>query len=441
LPDVPLRRGDDACANSACSQHRRRRLLSLLLALTSLVLGLSPVLSGSRASGAQTTAYHNPLISGSAGAPLSCPDPDVFRVPWENEYVAACTSDYGQANPGGAVQAAALPMYVSHDLEHWSFQSFIFPPGHQPWLAEVGTGRASGGRYWSPEIHRIGGRWIVYFGARIVPDRFRRVYHQTVEQGTFGLFVAWTDRLSSGRWHSSLLHYAGQFNAVPGNPQEVDGGVIDPSVARDPRTGQLYIAYAKQNNQIIIGKLNADGLTMETQLHVAFGPRYSWQCDPGPLGVGTGCCVEGPVLYADPQHQVLDMFFNSASTWRGTYKVGVAVTTDPMHHWTMYPQPILQSGNGLFGPGIGAQPVTAPDGATYMFFHVQLHPSHDAQARYLALGRLHYVAGDALPIPFPGATPTISPQTAPYALDEIPVPQVENGVVPRQVLAGGPGDG
>jgi beta-xylosidase len=402
----------------------------LVLAIPALWFGAFP--AGSRASSpSHLGSYRNPLIDASTGGPLSCPDPDVFPIPWQHEYVAACTSDYGQANPGGPVQAA-FPMYRSHDLEHWSFQNFIFPPGRQPWLAQIGNGRQSGGRYWSPEIHRIGGQWVVYFAARLDPTRFQSFYHQRVDQGTFGLFVAWTDRLFSGNWHSALLHYPGQFNAVPGNPQELEGGVIDPSVARDPRTGQLYIAYAKQTNQIIVGKLNADGLSMEPQLKLAFGPQYAWECDPGPLAPNAGCVVEGPVLYADTQHQVLDMFFNSASTWRGSYKIGVALSADPMHHWTVYPQPILQSGNGLLGPGIGAQPLTTSDGNTYMFFHVQLRPGHHSPARYLALAPLQYVAGDMLPIPSPGVTATSS-TTTPYGLDEIPVPQVGNGLVPLVV--------
>ena len=113
--------------------------------------------------------------------------------------------------------------------------------------------------------------------------------------------------------------------------------MIDPSVARDPSTGTLYIAYAKQTNQIYVGQLSADGLRMGDHIHLAFAPKYPWQCDPGPLGPHAGCVVEGPVLYADPQHGVMDLFFNSASTWRGSYKVGVAISADPMNNGTSIP--------------------------------------------------------------------------------------------------------
>ena len=249
-------------------------------------------------------------------------------------------------------------------------------------------------------------------GARIDPARFQRTHHQTIEAGSFGIFVAWGSQLFGGNWHTRLLHYTGQLNAVPGNPQEQEGGVIDPSVARDPSTGTLYIAYAKQTNQIYVGQLSADGLRMGYRIHLAFGPKYPWQCDPGPLLPHAGCVVEGPVLYPDLQHGVMDLFFNSASTWRGSYKVGVAISADPMNSWTIYPKPVLQSGNGLFGPGIGAQPVIAPDGSTYVFFHVQLRPSDDSQARYLAIGQLQFDT-------------TVSALTAgPRPRDLIPPPQI-----------------
>ncbi len=220
----------------------------------------------------------------------------------------------------------------------------------------------------------------------MAPGQFELHQHQAVQRGAFGLFVAWTQRLFSGRWHTRLLHYVGQYNAAPGNPQELKGGVIDPSVAQDPATGQLYIAWARQSNQIFVGELGGNGLAMNEHISSALGPTYEWECDPGPLGeLNKGCVVEGPVLYYDAAHRVFDLFFNSASTWDGSYKVGVAMSADPMGSWVPYPEPILQSGGGFLGPGIGAQPI---DGL--VFFHVQFRPSHKSQDRYLAVEQLHY---------------------------------------------------
>lgn len=404
-----------------------RRLIAILVLLAAPLPATTAALTGA------SQRLTNPLQLN--GQPLSCPDPDVFRVEGLHEYVAACTSNYGEDNPGGKT-SAAFPMYVSKDLQHWQFRSFIFPPGRAPGLTlDHHAPPGYDGHYWSPEIHRIAGRWVVYFAAGIHPDKFARL-NRTILPGTFGLFVAWTDQLFGGHWHSRLLHYTGQLNHVPHNPKELQGGVIDPSVARDPVTGTLYIAYAKQRNQIFVGQLSTDGLTMQSHVHLAFGANYPWECDPRGVSVGNGCTVEGPVLYADRQHGVLDMFFNSASTWRASYKVGVAVSADPMKTWVTYPKPILQSGHGLFGPGIGAQPVVGPTGSTYMFFHVQLHPSHVSQSRYLAAGSLRYVNGHQVLIRDPATSPTAGASAPDPSARPVPVPQVDGGVVERGVVVG-----
>ena len=151
-----------------------------------------------------------------------------------------------------------------------------------------------------------------------------------------------------------------------------------------------------------MGRLSSDGLTMQPQIHRAFGIQYAWECDRLTPSLSGCCCVEGPVLSEDPQRGVLDLLFNAASTWTGTYKVGVAFSLDPLRSWVVYPQPILQSSRALYGPGIGAQPVLGPDRNTYVFFHVQLHPAYNSQARYLALGKLHYVPGRQILLPVPG---------------------------------------
>jgi hypothetical protein len=341
------------------------------------------------------------------GRPFSCPDPDVFN--WARLYVASCTSDYGQDNPlpsgGMGPLGAAFPIYVSRDLEHWRFRSFVFPPGRHPEQALASFGSWPGGRYWSPEIHHLGSYYEVYFSAVLNLGTIawiNRNYRQHLLPGTCGLFVAWSKRLFGGSWQSRLLHFPGQFNHVPGNAAddvatdygraqaasnslELSGGVIDPTVAQDPRTGTLIMAWAKQPNFIFIGQLAADGLRMDHQVHLALAAGLPWECDPDARG--RHCVDEGPVLWWDRQNQQMDMFFNAGSTWKGTYKVGVAVSTD-LRRWYKYPRPILKSGNGLFGPGIGAQPFTGPGGQLDLAFHVQLRPSHESQARFLAVAQL-----------------------------------------------------
>jgi hypothetical protein len=330
---------------------------------------------------------------------FSCPDPDVFKLPGQDRWVASCTSDYGQQNPiygslGYRPSAAAFPIYetTGRSFRHWQFKQFIFPPGHFPWEAIPPQGNWPGGRYWADEIHRIGKNWVAYFGAEINPTMFHRVYPGKSQGGDFGIFVAWSRSLFGGNWHSRLLHYRGQFNTVPGNSKEISGGVIDPSVARNPQTGQLNIVWAKQANEIFEGELSPNGLSMRKTVHLALVANKPWMCHPN--ATGRHCVLEGPVLAPDPAHKgVMDLFANADGTWNDTYKTAVAISIDPEHvKWDLvkYPIEVGNQGFGLQGPGIGAQPFQSPNGSWLMAVHLMTQRTHDSQHRYLGFVHVTY---------------------------------------------------
>jgi hypothetical protein len=272
------------------------------------------------------------------GAPMSCPDPDVFN--YGRQYVAACTSDFGQDNPEprkhrmGPVPAA-FPIYVSTDLQHWRFVNYIFPPGHSVAGAPAPKGQWPGGEFWAPEIHKIGSRWVAYFGARL-----------STKAPQMGLFVAWTRHLFGGNWQSKLLYR--------------HHGVIDPSVARVG--GQLMIVYCQQPAQIWGGELSADGLTMLPDEQLIARPTLPWEAGRHGSGV-----EEGPVLWRhDGQTFIM---YNAASTWNNSYKVGLLEQT---------------TGARLVSVGIGAQPFRTPKGLE-VAVHVQFNPArHRMERRYLS---------------------------------------------------------
>jgi beta-xylosidase len=283
---------------------------------------------------------------------MSCPDPDVFN--YGNQYVAACTSDFGQDNPVPGLNQmgqvpAAFPIYVSADLQHWRFVNYIFPPGHTASGAFPPTGSFPGGEYWAPEIHKIGSRWVAYFGAQIAgTDR------------QMGLFVAWTNHLFGGNWSSKLLYR--------------NGGVIDPSVAWVG--GKLMIVYCQQASQLWESQLTSDGLRMLPDEHEIAHASLAWE-----FGTNGGGVEEGPVLWT--HNRVTYVLYNAASTWDDTYKIALLVQT-AAGSWWKDPQPVLQSGSKLVSVGIGAQPFRTPHGLE-LAFHVQFNPaSHNMEGRYLS---------------------------------------------------------
>lgn len=356
----------------------RRGLLLLLIAAGALIgAALAPPAL------ARSLQIRNPQRDGLTGKPLSCPDPSVIgahRGRWH--YFLFCTSDNGRD---------AFPIWMSEDLVHWYPDGYVFPHGKQPYWAVQSTGGGRSGLFWAPSIYRIENRWVLYFAAQYKPasHALRAV---GLKRGTMVLGVATSSSLA-GPWHTRVLHYPGQFNAQNGpQQQERRGGDIDPGVVRDPRTGQLYLFWAEQRQQIWEGVLSPDGLEVAPDVRAAFGVSEPWECDP----LSKKCTVEGPEpLYYDGRIYVL---YSAASTWDSTYAVGVVsspTALDPQQPFVKLSHPILQSGHGFLGPGRTSHPIVGPDGEWLILYHALLKPirGHVSSARTLMLGRLSWVGG------------------------------------------------
>jgi arabinan endo-1,5-alpha-L-arabinosidase len=307
---------------------------------------------------------------------LSCPDPSVVAAHVGHyRYCLACTSDY---------DANAYPIRGSNDLLHWRLLGHVFPAGHEPWWALP----SPVGRYWAPAIYRIDGHWVVYFAAQYnaAALALRFPDGHPVQPGTFAIGVATANSIT-GPWHSRLLHYRGQDNSF-GAEHENYGGVIDPSMVQDPRTGQRYLFWAEQHTSIWVAKLSPDGLTLEHHIHEALWTHKGWECRT-PSG---RCTIEGPEeTYRDGWFY---LFFSGASTWSGTYAVGAAVSTDPLRGQfkPLGDHPILRTGHGWLGPGGTSAPITGPNGRDYLLYHAMPRPdtSHTSADRYLFISRINW---------------------------------------------------
>ena len=351
-------------------------------AALALALALAPATSIAaapvRVAGAPLA--HNPLRNPKTGRPLSCPDPSVISVAHrEYRYYMICTSDFARN---------AFPIWGSNDGVRWRRLAVVFPAGSQPgWAIQAGHDH---GRYWAPDLHWIDHRWVLYFAAQMNPQTADRLSPQA--QSRWALGVATTTSLRSGHWSSRLLHYSGQFNDLPQQVghRERSGGVIDPNEFEDPITHQRYLVYAKQANEIWLGRLSADGLRLEHRVRRILRPSMSWEC----ADRGQTCTIEGPVGYF--HDGVAYILYSASSTWTGSYAVGVAASTDPLvTPFHKDPEPILSSSADLLGPGGTSEPVIGPDGGPIIYFHTLLSPDpgHISGQRYLAVGRFHYATG------------------------------------------------
>jgi beta-xylosidase len=359
----------------AVSRAIRHTLRPVLAALALCVL--APVATAS----AGSLSYHNPLRNPHTGGPLSCPDPSVtYAVPPSTGYVLVCTSGF---------VPNAFPIYTSQDLVHWQPQGFVFPHGRQPWWAVHSTGHASGGRYWAPEIDRIAGQWVIYFAAEFNGARFPIDIpgHGPVKSGRMVIGYGVSTSIS-GPWHTGVLHYAGQLNGT-GGEQEPLLPSIDPSVVDDPDTGQLYLFWADEPNQIWAGMLAPGGTSLEPQIQRVLRVSEPFECDPR----DHHCTIEAPApFYANGSFYLL---YSGASTWDSSYAVGAASAPSPFGPFAKLGHPILKQGGGFYSTGHTSQPVIGPDGNTYILYHARLKPGvqRPADTRYLMLGRMTWDNG------------------------------------------------
>jgi beta-xylosidase len=365
---------------------RKLRRISVAAAIVLLL-----TLAGAVPAWAGALRYANPLRDPATGRALSCPDPSVLDT--------AAASGGGGGGIGGwryylvctsSIAPDAFPIRRSRDLVHWYPDGYVFPAGHQPGWALPSNGRTSGGHFWAPEIYRLGGRWVVYFAAEADPRKVSiKVRGEPAVGGQMVVGVATASRLS-GPWQTRILHYRGQFDGL-GGPREWlpgdSGGAIDPSLLTDPATGRLYLFWAVEHDQIWVGSLSADGLTLQPVVEPALTVQPGWECDP--LSI---CTVEAPEpFYHDGS---LYLLYSGASTWDASYAIGAATAVSPMTvPFTRLVGPLLHSGNGFVGPGHCSHPVLGPDGHQYILYHAQRRPSRVSSNRLVFLDRLAWRGG------------------------------------------------
>jgi GH43 family beta-xylosidase len=382
---------------AAISVQRQTGLRVIALACL-VAVGLACVSAPVARAAAAPSLVHNPLTDPRTGRPLSCPDPSVIREP-NRQYAMymVCTSDF---------DLDAFPIWGSNDGIRWTKLGSVFPHGRDPsWT--IAAGRQHG-RYWAPDLHWFDGHWVLYFAAEMTTATERTL--SPAPQGDWAIGVATTSDLRSGHWTTALLHYSGQFNALPSaeSTRELAGGVIDPNEFENPVTGQRYLAWAKQSNEIFLGELSADGLTLEPGVQRILVPSTPWEC----ANLHGTCTIEGPAGYW--YDNVAYVMYSASSTWSGSYAVGVAASTAPLSvPFIKDPEPILTSGGELLGPGGTSEPVSAPDGSPVIYFHSLIggpDTDHVSAQRYLTVGRFHYAsaAGASLSTTAVGATVGIS---------------------------------
>jgi beta-xylosidase len=237
---------------------------------------------------------------------------------------------------------------------HWTLRGTIFSQATKPRWADKD--------FWAPEIHRVGDHYIAYYSAR-QPD------------GTLAIGAA-----SS----SSVL---GPY-ADSGAPLVRDSrGAINPHQFEAP-DGTSYLIWKVDGNAsaattpINIQPLTADGLALTGSPTTLLTNTQQWE----------GRLIQAPWLIFNEGYYYL--FYNADDSMSDGSAVAVARAMTVTGPYTRAPAPILASGGGWAGPGMGSV-LRSPSGGWVALFHaLKMDPvDQSTPERRVLLTRVGWVDG------------------------------------------------
>ncbi|RNI28808.1 glycoside hydrolase family 43 protein [Rufibacter latericius] len=251
-----------------------------------------------------STTFTNPLLP-------SGPDPWVYQQSDTYYYT------HTLGNRIGLIKTKAVSQ-----LSKETFATVWTPPGGEAYSQNI----------WAPEIHKLNGKWYIYFAADNGEDVNHRMYvlENDATDPTTG---TWTLK---GKLTPTTDRWA------------IDGSVFEHS-------GQLYFIWSGWvgNNdpgiqQIYIAKMT-NPWTIEGDRVMITRPTFNWEMN--------GLVNEGPEVIKNAAGKVF-MVYSASGCWTDSYSLGRLTLRDngnPMNpdDWMKSPTPVLatKAQNNAFGPG------------------------------------------------------------------------------------------
>ena len=193
---------------------------------------------------------------------------------------------------------------------------------------------------WAPELHRIGGRWYIYYAASSGHNAAHRM----------GVLAATTDD-PQGPFEDAGQLYTGDHVATGAqNRWAIDGTVL---TLRD----RLYFAWSgwedhRDVQHLYLAEMSSPTTIATDRLKLCPNDCHPWE------RVGERHWERG--LHEGPQFlrrngRVL-LVYSCSGSWQPTYKLGMLYMderSDPMSSgaWTKYPAPVFESTRDVFGVG------------------------------------------------------------------------------------------
>jgi GH43 family beta-xylosidase len=252
------------------------------------------------------------------------------------------------AEAGGciAVYRSDTPVYRGDRKVVWT------PPGR-------GWNRA---QVWAPELHRVRGRWYVYYAA----SDGRNATHR------MGVLAAVSDDPQGPYVDGGQLYTGDDVARGSLNRWAIDGTVFE-------LRGQLYFVWSGWEDErdiqhLYIARMTDPTTVCSNRLQICPNNCHPWE------KVGERHHERG--LHEGPQ--ILRRFgrilliYSCSGSWQPTYKLGLlhmAEDDDPMRPgaWTKFPSPVFSSTPDVFGVGHCCF-TESPDGSEdWLLYHAKRH--------------------------------------------------------------------
>lgn len=231
---------------------------------------------------------------------------------------------------------------------------------------------------WAPELHRIDGRWYVYYTAAASD------HDDDAHRGVFVLENSSADPLT-GEWRDR-----GRLNTrYPG----IDGTTFE----HRGRRYFVYSPYVGPDSVLAIARMS-DPVTLTGPEVILARPDLAWERQGGRQ------ILEGPEFLPGPQGDLF-LIYSASACWSDDYALGMLrapAGSDPLDAsvWRKSPVPVFAKSpeNGVFAPGHNGF-FTSPD------------------------GKEHWIVYHANPGPDMKCTPKRSPRIQPFQFgpDGVPV--------------------
>jgi GH43 family beta-xylosidase len=230
---------------------------------------------------------------------------------------------------------------------------------------------------WAPELHRIEGRWYIYYTAAESgndDDRHRGVFvlENISRDPTRG---TWIDRGKLKTEHTGI-----------------DGTTFFFSGIRY----FVYSAYVGPDSVLSIVAM-ANPWTLRGKETIIARPDHAWERRGGRQ------ILEGPAFLPNPERRLL-LSYSGSACWSDDYAIGllsVAAGRDPLDAgaWEKTPDPVLSKSvsHGIYSPGHNGF-FTAPDGETWMVYHANPQAGMGCTAKRAPHVRRVKWSADGMPV-------------------------------------------